>query len=134
MGTCGVFAVLGQQACGGKFYKENPVLKDSPLTQAKYEIHSFNDMGSSMLVLFNMMVNAYMPEYADAIERVLGLPIVGVVYCGAFFFIGVNIAFNIYTAFTIDVFVMLRKKASSSICQCQRRCFADACRGRSAKA
>merc|ERR1712014_190895 len=33
----------------------------------------------------------------------------GALFCGAFFFIGVSLAFNIFTAFTIDIFCALEE-------------------------
>merc|ERR1711879_244369 len=44
----------------------------------------------------------------EAMDIVTGVPWIGLIYCGLFFFVGVNIAFNVFTAFTIDVFLTLR--------------------------
>merc|ERR1719335_1957199 len=68
-----------------------------------------------MVVLFNMLVNAYMPEYSDALGRLCprDLYFLGPLYQYIFFFIGTNITFNIFTAFTIDVFTTLKADQDS---------------------
>lgn len=107
------FGIVGVQFWGGKLYPTNPLLKDSKFVQAEYYVISFDDFAQSMMVLFNMMVAAYMPEYAQAMgitsrNAYLG-EWAGVLFCSLFFFIGVNLAFNIFTAFTIDIFVSLKE-------------------------
>jgi len=109
------FAVVGAQAFGGRLYATNPLLAGSKYLDSGYVVLSFNDMGGSIETLFVMMVNNYMPEYADAMGRILAAEyggrfyFVGIMYCSCFFFVGVTIAFNIFTAFTIDVFVQLKE-------------------------
>eukprot|EP00811_Abedinium_folium_P034556 NODE_7428_length_1579_cov_3.674931.p1 GENE.NODE_7428_length_1579_cov_3.674931~~NODE_7428_length_1579_cov_3.674931.p1 ORF type:complete len:384 (-),score=111.13 NODE_7428_length_1579_cov_3.674931:428-1510(-) len=99
--TMGLFAIFGQQVFGGALYASNT--------------GNFNDMFNSMSTLFAMLVNSYIPKYAKDMGTYLpqGWGWIGYVYCGLFFFVVVNIAFNIFTAFTIDVFVMLKENEQS---------------------
>eukprot|EP00746_Dinoflagellata_sp_MGD_P035726 gnl/MRDRNA2_/MRDRNA2_185551_c0_seq1.p1 gnl/MRDRNA2_/MRDRNA2_185551_c0~~gnl/MRDRNA2_/MRDRNA2_185551_c0_seq1.p1 ORF type:complete len:400 (-),score=68.16 gnl/MRDRNA2_/MRDRNA2_185551_c0_seq1:1-1200(-) len=107
--TTFAFGVVALQIWGGTLYESNPLLKDSDYLSAGYLIFNFNDMPGSTMTLLNMMIVGYMPEYADAMGRVSSWYPLGFLFCSSFFFVGVNIAFNIFTAFTIDVFVTLQE-------------------------
>lgn len=107
-----IFALIALQGWGGLLYSSNPLLQGSEYLSEQFAVFNFNDMTGSVLCLFNMLVDSYIPEYADAMGRVSSFYCIGPMYCGAFFFFGVNIAFNIFMAFVIDIFVSLEEKES----------------------
>jgi len=99
---------VGMHLLGGKLYLGNPKLQGLDYIGNGYHVLNFNDFGNSFISLFTFMVVSYMPEFAEAIDAVIGIPCTGIAFCGLFFFFGVNIIFNIFTAFTIDVFKEIR--------------------------
>jgi len=112
--TLTFFAVIGVQSTGGR------ITSDAVLdgTAPDNLIYTFDDMTTSCLALLSVLVNAWMPEYSVAIDQVNRLheiPVVGrfvgphfgKLYCVTFFFLGVNVALNIFIAFTIDLFVII---------------------------
>jgi len=105
--TVWMFAAVGVQMFGGLLYAENPVLVKSEYVKAGYDVLNFNDLWGGFETLFAMMVCNYMPEYTDAMTKVSAIPFAGGIYQGAYFFFAVSIVFNIFTAFTIDLFVEL---------------------------
>jgi len=93
---------------GGKLYLANPKLQNLDYVGNGYHVLNFNDAGNSFMSLFTFMVCSYMPEFVEAINVVTGISLAGYAFCGIFFFFGVNIIFNVFCAFTIDVFKQLR--------------------------
>jgi len=106
--TITFYAAIGSQAFGGKLYGTNPVLEGTDYVNNGYDILNFNDMCRSVLAIFVFMVNNFCPEYAEAMDIVTGIPWLGFIFCGSFFFLGVSIVFNIFSAFTIDIFIALK--------------------------
>jgi len=105
--TIYIFAVTGQQLFGGLLYKENPVLHGSDYVKNGFTLLNFNDLFGSIETLFTITVCNYMPEYTDAMSLVSKIPHSGMLFQGAYFFIGVSIVFNIFAAYTIDMFLEL---------------------------
>jgi len=101
------FAIIGHMLFGGKLYASNPKLAGTDYLNEGYSLWNFNDMAGSVLTVFNMFVCTYQPEFVTVLDRVSSVPQAGPIYCITVFFVGVNICFNIFTAFTIDIFVSL---------------------------
>merc|ERR1719387_539131 len=79
------FATIGYQALGGRLYAECPVLQGTEYISNGYDALNFNTMGGSMETLFVMMVNSYMPAYAEALGLVLPYYWLGPLFCSMFF-------------------------------------------------
>jgi len=113
--TITTFAAVGNQCFGGILVPGVILGLDSSDPSStlwikdKYDVFNFNDMWSSVQTLANFLVCGYMPEYVAALNLAFGNDYVGPLFCGLFFFVGVNLAFNIFTAFTIDVFLNLKQ-------------------------
>jgi two pore calcium channel protein len=103
------FAVLGVQIFGGLLYPTNPILEQTDFVTNNYSVLGFNDVASALVAMFCMMVCNYMPTYAIAMDRVAAFHGMGLLFCIVFFLFGVNIVFNVFTAFTIDVFLTLKE-------------------------
>lgn len=108
-------AVVGVQVFGGLLYPGS-TNAEGDFANAGFDVLGFNDMTGAFLALMDMMVTAYQPEYAMAMDEVLPIETpfvriecIGEIYCMAVFFLSVNIAFNIFTAFLIDIFVSLEE-------------------------
>mmetsp|Transcript_99541 Transcript_99541/g.172793 ORF Transcript_99541/g.172793 Transcript_99541/m.172793 type:complete len:948 (+) Transcript_99541:27-2870(+) len=110
-----LLAIVGVQVFGGLLY---PGSTDSEgdFAGAGFDVLGFNDLTGAFLALMDMMVTAYSPEYAQAMDEVLPIETpflkiecIGEIYCMVVFFLSVNIAFNIFTAFLIDIFVSLEE-------------------------
>jgi len=104
------YSQFGQHLLGGKLFLGNPKLQGLDYIGNGYHVLNFNDSANSFMSLFVFIVECYVPELAEAIDVVIGIPCAGIVFCGIFFFFGVNIIFNIFCAFTIDVFKELREQ------------------------
>jgi len=102
------YAAAGQQLFGGLLTSGNKLLKDTDFVENGFDFMNFNDIMNSVMTLTNMVINAYMPEYVEAMDLVGPFPWAGKLYCFSFFFVGANIIFNIFSAFVIDAFVALR--------------------------
>jgi len=102
------YSQFGMHLLGGKLYLANPKLQNLDYVGNGYHVLNFNDAGNSFMSLFTFMVCSYMPEFVEAINVVTGISLAGYAFCGIFFFFGVNIIFNVFCAFTIDVFKQLR--------------------------
>lgn len=109
-----LFAIAGVQAFGGLLHASAPELENSAYLQANYDVFNFNDMLGAFTTLTVMLINGYLTEYTQAIDLVMPLDVpvigdkIGEIYCGLVFLLSVNIAFNIFTAFLIDIFVSLQ--------------------------
>jgi len=108
------FALLGNSLFGGEVWKGNPRLQGVALVEG-YELWNFNDMSGSFLTVFNILINSYVPEYVDMLNRLSSVPYAGTVYCAGLFFVGVNVGFNIVTAFLLDVFVSMHGSGPAGV-------------------
>lgn len=107
--TDAFYAILGMQLFGGKLYKDNPDLQDSKYIQNGYYVFNFNGMTESIETMVSFTINNYQLEFSEALDIVAGFPHIGLVFCGSYFFFGIGISFNIFTAFTINIFMAMRK-------------------------
>lgn len=106
--TDAFFAIIGMQLFGGLLYKDHPDLQDLAYINNGYYVLNFNGMTESMETMVSFTINNYQMEFAEAMDKATGIKFIGVIYCGVFFFVAVGISFNIFTAFTINIFMALR--------------------------
>lgn len=102
-----LWASIGILMYGGLLHANNENLKGTAYVGAQYEIFNFNDMGLSCLTLFLFVVATYIDEFAGALAAVRPeMPLFGYVFFVSFHVVGVLMAFNIFVAFSIDIFVL----------------------------
>jgi len=100
---------LGMNCFGGLLYASNPALAGTDYLTGGDTLWNFNDLLGSCLTVLNMLICTFQPEYVEALNNVSKVPSAGLIYCLFVFCVGVSLAFNIVTAFTIDVFVALEE-------------------------
>eukprot|EP00971_Amphidinium_carterae_P066189 1311019-Amphidinium_carterae.1 len=102
----GLWSALGTQLFGGKLYDSNQLLKGSAYIDSHFEVFNFNDMGMSFLTLFYFVLNGWVDEVATALVALTEPGSfswhVTYGYLISFYIFGFMLAFNIWTAFSID--------------------------------
>lgn len=124
--TCGAVLVMnllviylwsswGMQLFGGKFYDSNPAFEGQDLDyfSSHFQIYNFNDMILSMVTLFFVMVTNWVDQIAIACLTLHANDtfrwIASWVFWLTFYVGSPLIAFNVFTAFSIDVFCKLEE-------------------------
>jgi len=112
--NCAFFGTVGVQLFGGKLYSENPLLKDTAFAEnGDFDVLNFDDVVSATLAIFCIATSKYKPEYTEAMNKVFpSLPHAGLLFGASFFFLGVLVVFNLFTAFCIQVFFTLKEEES----------------------
>jgi len=102
------FTVVGVQLFGGLLYEENPLLEGTDYHEAKEYVLNFNDFLMAFGLWFVNLLCEYKPSFAGAIHKVSwkGAWLI----CALFWGIAVCITFELVKAFTIEVYMDLKKK------------------------
>lgn len=102
------FTVVGVQLFGGQLYEENPKLEGTDYHENKEYVLNFNDFLMAFGLWFVNLLCEYKPSFADAIHKVSwnGTWLI----CPLFWGIAVCITFELVKAFTIEVYMDLKKK------------------------
>jgi len=108
-----LWSALGTQFFGGMLYDSNPLLKGSDYLDSHFQVYNFNDMGMSFLTLFYFVLTGWVDQVATALIA-LAEPasitwFVTYGYFISFYIFGFMLAFNIWTAFSIDVFCKIQE-------------------------
>jgi len=108
-----LWSALGQLLFGGKLYESNPVLKDSDLDyfESHFQVYNFNDMICGSITMFFVTITGWVDSVTLATvalhpQWTLEWAIAHT-FWGSFYLSSVLIAFNVWTAFSIDVFTTL---------------------------
>mmetsp|Transcript_13614 Transcript_13614/g.21303 ORF Transcript_13614/g.21303 Transcript_13614/m.21303 type:complete len:192 (+) Transcript_13614:1711-2286(+) len=98
-----LFALTGMLIFGGKIQKNMPAIMNDPSIPPTYFLDNFNDLASSFVTLFTLMVvNNWMVQ-VDMYVTVMGSPFYRF-YFGFFYYFSVIIGINIVVAFTLDMY------------------------------
>lgn len=96
------FAIWGMYLFGGLNYKGNPILDQLSAVPHNYYLNNFNDLPSSMLTLFNLLIvnNWWMilELYIAVYDNSYWVSIFFILY----YYFSVLICFNLIVAFTLD--------------------------------
>jgi len=103
------FSSLGVQLWGGLLYLSNSALEETEYKEKDLLVLNFNDFGMSFGVWVVMLLCEYVACLPDAIDEVSGIPGTWVVFV-IFYMVGVCVVFELVKAFTIEVFMDLRKE------------------------
>jgi len=103
------FTVVGVQLFGGLLYEGNPLLEGSDYHEAKEFVLNFNDFLMAFGLWFVHLLCEYKPSFASAINRTSSIPKAWLI-CGLFWAVAVCITFELVKAFTIEVYMGLKKK------------------------
>eukprot|EP00401_Gymnodinium_catenatum_P082966 CAMPEP_0117538774 /NCGR_PEP_ID=MMETSP0784-20121206/42650_1 /TAXON_ID=39447 /ORGANISM="" /LENGTH=412 /DNA_ID=CAMNT_0005335395 /DNA_START=526 /DNA_END=1764 /DNA_ORIENTATION=- len=106
------FTTLSVQLWGGLLYETNPKLEGLAYTEAKHFVLNFNDVPMAFGVWVVSLLCEYVPEFFDAIQKAAKHPWTALVF-PIFYLMGVSVVFELVLAFTIDVFLNLKKKPLS---------------------
>lgn len=110
-----LWSAAGVQLFGGQLYKSNPALKDADLDyfSVHFEVYNFNDMGAAMVSLFFVLLTDWVDQLSSAcmaLHEHYTLPWCVAVFYWISFYVGAPlIAWNVWTAFSIDVFCMIKE-------------------------
>eukprot|EP00929_Paragymnodinium_shiwhaense_P023455 TRINITY_DN14675_c0_g1_i1.p1 TRINITY_DN14675_c0_g1~~TRINITY_DN14675_c0_g1_i1.p1 ORF type:complete len:924 (-),score=174.45 TRINITY_DN14675_c0_g1_i1:288-3059(-) len=105
------FTLWSVQLWGGVLYEGNPLLKETEWSEHKHFVFNFNDPLMAFGVWVVHTISEYMPELPEAIELAdVRKPWTWVVFV-IYYVFAVSIVFELVMAFTIEVFIKLRKKA-----------------------
>jgi hypothetical protein len=104
-----LFTVVGVQLFGGLLYEENEKLLGTDYHEAKEFVLNFNDFLMAFGLWFVHLLCEFKPSFAAAIHRVSNIPKAWLL-CGLFWAVAVCITFELVKAFTIEVYMDLKKK------------------------
>lgn len=98
-----LFAVAGMFMFGGKITRGMPVLERDPSIPSLYHLDNFNDLLSSIVTLFTLMVvNNWMVQ-VQMYTEVMGSDVYRIYFC-LFYYFSVVIGINVVVAFAIDMY------------------------------
>jgi len=110
-----LWSAAGNQLFGGELYASNPKLKSQDLSyfDSHYQIYNFNDLLLGLVTLFFFMLGSWNDALASVcmgLSKRLTLSwfLAGFFHL-SFYVAGPVLAFNVYTAFSIDVFIQLKE-------------------------
>jgi len=104
-----LFTVVGVQLFGGLLYEENEKLLGTDYHEAKEFVLNFNDFLMAFGLWFVHLLCEFKPSFAAAIHRTSNIPKAWLL-CGLFWAVAVCITFELVKAFTIEVYMDLKKK------------------------
>mmetsp|Transcript_70585 Transcript_70585/g.140057 ORF Transcript_70585/g.140057 Transcript_70585/m.140057 type:complete len:774 (-) Transcript_70585:78-2399(-) len=110
-----LWSAAGVQLFGGKLFKDNPILqgKDLDYFESHFQAYNFNDMLMAMVTLFFFTLTTWVDPIAVACAATAEpLTLQWVLTWGhllTFFVASPLLAFNVFTAFSIDVFCKLQE-------------------------
>lgn len=103
------FTVVGVQLFGGLLYEENPKLEGTDYHEAKEFVLNFNDFLMAFGLWFVALLCEYKPSFAAAINRTSDIPKAWLI-CFLYWAIAVCICFELVKAFSIEVYMDLKKR------------------------
>jgi len=109
-----LWSAAGMQLFGGELYASNPRLQSQDLAYFKnhYEIYNFNDLPLGVVTLFFCMLGSWNDALASVClalsQRLSMFWFLAGVFHWSFYIASPLLAFNVYTAFSIDVFCQLK--------------------------
>jgi len=110
-----LWSAWGLQLFGGQLFESNPILKDQDLAyfESHYQVYNFNDMGLAMVSMFFVTITNWNAPLVDATLALYRHFTFDWYMSCAFwltFYVGSPlIAFNVFTAFSIDVFCKIEE-------------------------
>jgi len=110
-----LWSAAGVQLFGGKLYKDNPALqgKDLDYFESHFQVYNFNDMLMAMVTLFFFTLTTWVDPIAVVCAATAEpFTLRWVLNWGhllTFFVASPLLAFNVFTAFSIDVFCKLQE-------------------------
>merc|ERR1712187_520882 len=103
------FTTLRVQLWGGLLYIGNPALEESEYAENKHYVLNFNDLLMAFGVWVVSLLCEYVPEFPEVIESVSAWPWTWVIF-PIFYLFAVSVMFELVKAFTIEIFMELKKK------------------------
>lgn len=98
-----IFSVLGMEIFGGKINKDlTPALANAGISST-YIFNSFNDFGSGLVTLFELMIVNNWQFIVGMYETAMGTTYVRW-YFVFFYFFSVSVVLNIVVAFALDMY------------------------------
>jgi len=114
-----LWTAVGQQLFGGKLIKGNPALADNDdldFFDSHFQIYNFNDMLLGMITMFFVTITQWIDQITIVCMALYDHYTVGwfatCAFWLSFFVASPLIAFNVFTAFSIDIFLKLEEMSS----------------------
>jgi hypothetical protein len=104
------FTTLAVQLWGGLMYNSAPELEESEWVEKKHFVLNFNDVPMSFGVWVVSLICEYVPELPEAIEMIDHRKPYSWLVFNMYYVFAVSIVFELVMAFTIEVFMELRKR------------------------
>jgi len=114
-----LWSAVGVQLYGGKLYESNPAFEGKSLDYFgnHYEVYNFNDVPLGMISLFFFTLGSWVDPVAQAcmaLHKDFTLSwFASAVFLFGFYVFSPLLAFNVFTAFSIDVFCKLQEFAAA---------------------
>jgi len=106
------FTTLSVQLWGGVLYRTNPAIEGSEYAEKKWFVLNFNDVPMAFGAWVVMLLCEYVPAFSDVIASASSMSHSWVVFV-IFYVCAVSVVFELVKAFTIEVFLKLRKEWGS---------------------
>jgi len=112
-----LWSALGVQLFGGQLVEDNPRLAGKGLDyfDSHFEVYNFNDMPSGMVTLFFFMITNWVDQIATVCMALAPefspFWFVTCAFLLSFYVLSPLLAFNVFTAFSIDVYCKLQEFA-----------------------
>mmetsp|Transcript_45898 Transcript_45898/g.106710 ORF Transcript_45898/g.106710 Transcript_45898/m.106710 type:complete len:742 (-) Transcript_45898:164-2389(-) len=115
--VCYLWSAFGLQMFGGELYKDNPKFKGMDLDYfaSNFQIYNFNDMLLALLTLFGFVITGWVDQVSVVCMSLTDPYSVRSFIVSGFFFgfyiASPLLAFNVFAAFSIDVYMKLADDA-----------------------
>jgi hypothetical protein len=103
------YATLGVQLWGGLLYEGNKALKETEYDEKDWYILNFQDVPMAIGVWVVSLLSEYVQDFPQALRRVERFPGLSTAVFLSFYLFSVCIIFELVKAFTIEVFLSLKK-------------------------
>ena len=106
--------MVGMFLFGGRIKKNLPVLQQDTSIPDTYHLDNFNDILSSFVTLFGLMVVNNWMVHVQLYCEVMGSKVYRIYFC-LFFYFSVIVGINIIVAFSIDMYASIERLDQDSM-------------------
>lgn len=104
------FSAFCTNCFGGILYEGIPELVETDYGKKNWYVFNFNDMAMAFITFFTQLLSEYVPETAEALEKVSKFGYIAWYIFPLFYIIGVAIIFEIAKAFTIEYYLAIKEE------------------------
>jgi len=108
------YSALGVQMWGGLLYEGNEALEETEYDEKDWYILNFQDVPMALGVWVVSLLSEYVQDFPEALHRVSAYPVLSKFIFISFYVFSVCIIFELVKAFTVEVFINVKRMQKGS--------------------